>query len=376
MPQTRTAPRKVSHNLTTLYMALELSMATWRIAFSDGVGVRQVNVPAWELERLRAELSKATSRFALPPDTRTLSVQEAGRDGFSVHRMLESMGIESLVVDSSSIEVNRRARRAKTDRLDANKLLSMLQRFDRGERRLWSVVYSPTEAEEAARRPHRERERLIKEQTALGNRIRSLLATVGTRIAGLKFDLSVLRQWDCRPLPGPLQDELRRLQERLALLRDQLAVLRERRRQERVQERPGRAVAQAEQLMRLRGIGDQTSWVLAHEFFWRDFRNRQEVGSAAGLTPSPFASGEMTREQGISKAGNARIRRLLIEAGWLWLRFQPDSALSRWFHERFGPGSKRLRRVGIVALARRLLIALWRYLNSGVIPEGALQRSA
>jgi transposase len=293
-----------------------------------------------------------------------------------VHRFLLSLGVESLVVDSSSIEVNRRARRAKTDRLDAAKLLSVLQRYDHGERKLWSVLHVPTPAEEAARRPDRERERLTKERTALSNRLRSLLATVGRTVKRLDEDAASWRQWDETPLPAALRDELVRLQARRALVDEQLRTLREQRRQARRAPRPTRAVARAKQLAALKGIGEQTASSLATEFFWRRFANRKEVASAAGLCPSPYASGESAAEQGISKAGSARTRALLIETSWMWLRLQPGSALSGWFNERFGPGSKRLRRVGIVALARRLLISLWRFLETGEPPTGAILKSA
>jgi transposase len=375
MKQTCTARQVISHNRMTLYMALELSAKTWRLAFGDGARERQVALAAWDQVALAEALIKAKRKFDLPDECRVLSVQEAGRDGFSIHRFLESLGVESLVVDSSSIEVKRRARRAKTDRLDATKLLSMLRRYDHGERKVWSVLHVPTAREEDERHPHRERDRLTKERTALGNRLRSLLATVGCSVKRLDEDLATWRQWDGTRLPASLQDELVRLRARRALLEEQLLVLREQCRLARKTPAPTRAAARANQLMVLKGIGEQTSWILSHEFFWRDFRNRKEVAAAAGLCPSPYASGESSVEQGISKAGNARTRALLIETAWLWQRLQPDSALSRWFQARFGPNGKRLRRVGIVALARRLLVALWRFLETGELPEGAVLKS-
>jgi transposase len=375
MKQNHTTLCSVSHGPMTLYMALELSAKTWRIAFGDGASDRQVKVAAWDQPALPKELATAKRKFGLPDECRVLSVQEAGRDGFSIHRFLERLGVESLVVDSSSIEVKRRARRAKTDRLDAAKLLSMLRRYDHGERKVWSVLPVPPAKEEDARHPHRERDRLTKERTALGNRLRSLLATVGCSVKRLDEDLATWRQWDGTRLPASLQDELVRLRARRALLEEQLLVLRGQCRQARKASAPLRPVARANQLSVLKGIGEQTSWILSHEFFWRDFHNRKEVAAAAGLCPSPYASGESSVEQGISKAGNARTRALLIETAWLWQRLQPDSALSRWFQARFGPNGKRLRRVGIVALARRLLVALWRFLETGELPEGAVLKS-
>ena len=364
-----------------LFASLELSAKTWKVALSDGARPgRVVCVPAREVDALLAVLEEARQRFHLPSEARTLVCQEAGRDGFWIHRQLERAGVESLVVDPSSIEVNRRARRAKTDRLDALKLLQMLIRHHRGER-VWSVLRAPTAEQEDARRLHRERKTLQTEVTRESNRIRSALALFGIgveRLGGL--DVAALETRDGQRLPTNARAEMGRALERLQLARKQLGDLERRRRKELADVRrknDGRrsmspAMRKVLMLMALKGIGEQGAQTLAHEFFWRDFNNRREVGSAAGLTGTPYQSGASNRDQGISKAGNPRIRALMVDLAWLWLRFQPASDLSQWFQRRWATGPSRLRRVGIVAVARRLLIDLWRYVDQGVVPRGAL----
>jgi transposase len=357
-----------------LLLALELSNSKWVLGFSDGEKIRRKTISAGMLEVLETEIVKAKERFRLPTDCQVVSVYEAGRDGFWIHRALEGMGIESLVVDSSSIEVNRKQRRAKTDRVDVEKLLQQLKRYLDGDRKALSVVRIPTVEDEDRRRLHRERERLIEERGAHRVRIQSLLVAQGIR---RKVGPELLEELDQLvspagyPLGEDLKEEIRREYERYRLVHEQVLLL-ERTQRERVENGSGDALDQVRQLLQLRGVGKVSSWVLAMEFFsWREFRNRKELAACAGLTPTPYTSGDMVRDQGISKAGSRRIRSLMVELSWLWLRYQPDSTLAKWFQKRFGSGGKRMRRIGIVALARKLLVALWRYVEHGEVPEGA-----
>jgi transposase len=358
-----------------LYMALELSNSNWKLAFSAGEGIRKKSLEAGDLVALRTELGKAKERLRLSTDCRVLSVYEAGRDGFWIHRVLEGWGIENRVVDSASIEVNRKQRRAKTDNVDVEALLRQLMRYAGGERRALSVVRVPTVEAEDRRRLHRERERVLKERGGHSARIKSLLVAHGIRrrvSPQLLEELEELRSPAGYRLGEDLKAEIGREYERYRMAQEQLMGL-ERTQRERLEADPSGALGQVGGLLRLRGVGWVTSWVLVMEFFaWRGFRNRKELAACAGLTPTPYSSGEMNRDQGISKAGNRRIRTLLVELSWLWLRYQPNSALARWYQRRFAGGGKRMRRIGIVALARKLLVALWRYVEHGEIPEGAV----
>ena len=353
-----------------LYMAFELSEKNWKLSLSDGVrSPSRYTVAAGDTAALLECIAKTKARCGFAPEASVCSCYEAGRDGFGLHRWLIEQGIGDMVVDSSSIEVNRRARRAKTDRLDAEKLLSMLIRYQAGEPRVWSVVRVPTQEEEDARRAHRELGRLGHERTAHINRIRGLLVLNNLRVKYVGGRLWQ-RWWTghAQELPPCVRAEIERESERLLLVKQQMDTIEAAQRQ---------AVAagiepQVAGLAQLRGIGVGSGWVLAKELFgWRRFRNRREVAGCLGLTPSPYASGESETEQGISKAGNRRVRTLMVELAWSWLRYQPESELSQWFNRRFAGGGARMRRIGIVALARRLAIALWRYLEDGLIPQGA-----
>jgi transposase len=360
--------------LRVLYMALELAAKQWRVVFGDGDRRRRVCIDAGDLVGLSEAMAKAKSHFGLTAQCAVYSCFEAGRDGFWLHRALLSVGVNNVVVDASSIAQPRRGRRAKTDRLDAEQLLNNLLRHVGGERDVWKVVQVPSEADEDARRLHRERERLVKERGAHSTRLRSLLATQGLCLRpGRDFveRLEEARGWDNEALGETLLQELRREYERLVLVRRQLREL-EGERKELLASADSRSMRMVVQLMRLAGVGRTSAWVFVMEFFgWRDFRNRREVGALAGLTGTPYDSGSGQREQGISKAGNRRVRALAIEIAWLWLRYQPDSALSRWYMERFAGAGPRARRIGIVALARRLLVALWRWVQFDELPEGA-----
>ena len=359
-----------------LYMAFELSNSNWKLAFSDGSKVRYVTIDARKLYQIKNEIGKAMKRFGLNDDVKILSCYEAGRDGFWLHRYLLSCKIENLVVDSSSIEVNRRKRRAKTDRIDAGKLLGMLMRYHGGERKVWSVVRVPSVEQEDWRNLGRELRTLKKERTMHSNRIKGLLIQHGIVIAPpstLRFtrELERARTWDGKKLSDDFKARIVREHKRLELLDEQINALKKERK-ERVKTASKPCFAQVAQLMMLKGIGPESAWDFVMEFFgWRDFKNRKQVAAMAGLTPTPYDSGTSFREQGISKEGNGRIRMLSVEIAWCWLRFQPQSKLSQWFNKRFAKGGKRMRKIGTVALARRLLIDLWRYLTKGIVPEGA-----
>ena len=332
-------------------------------------------MPARDLSALLGQVGRAKQHFRLARDCRVLSCYEAGRDGFWLHRALVARGIENLVVDSASIAVDRRLRRAKTDRIDLDKLLAMLLRHGGGERDVWRVVHVPSEAAEDARRSSRELDKLKQERTRHLNRLQGLLVAQGVRCSIDKNFVAALpaqRNADGRALGPRLQAELVRQYRRLQLVTQQIREL-EAERRAALRQAGDPSYAMSAQLHRLRGIGDTGAVTLVQEYFgWRAFRNRRQVGGLSGLTASPYCSGRMQRDQGISKSGNPRLRALVVQLAWGWLRYQPDSALSRWYQERFANGGKRMRRIGIVALARRLLVALWRYLEYGEVPEGAV----
>lgn len=360
-----------------LYLSFELGVDEWKLGFTPDLGTKpRVRViPARDLTRLAREIAAAKQWFGLPAATAVRSCYEIGRDGFWLHRHLTSTSIDNRVVDSSSIEVNRRQRRAKSDGLDVRKLLGMLMRYHAGEPKVWSVLRVPTVEEEDRRQLHRELRTLKKERARVTNRIQGLLAIHGIRLPKVR-DLSArldgMQVWDGSPLPAGLRARLQREWEHAQFLHGNIAEL-ERQRRRAIAHDRGQAVEKVRQLLRLRAIGANGAWVYVNEFFgWRQFRNRKEVGAAAGLTPTPYQSGDEHREQGISKAGSRHIRAVAIEMAWCWLRYQPRSRLSRWYHKRFADGGPRARKVGIVALARKLLIELWRFLEHGVIPEGAV----
>jgi transposase len=358
----------------TLYIAFELSNKKWKLGFSNGKKRRWKTIPARDLDRLTREIAAARERLGVSAESRTLSCYEAGRDGFWLHRYLSAQGIENLVVDAGSLEVNRRARRAKTDQIDVAGLLRRVIQYDGGDSKVWSVVRVPDDAAEDGRRLHRELERLKKERTGHRNRITSLLIAQGLVLAvGSDFveQVKAARRWNGTPVPPTLQQEVFREYARYHYLQAQIREV-EQAREQTVKRSQSRSARQVRQLRQLYGIGPVSSWTVVKEYLgWREFHNGKEVGACAGFTPTPWSSGDLEREQGISKAGNRRIRALMIEVSWNWLRYQPQSQLSQWFQRRFGMGGKRMRRIGIVAVARKLLIALWRYLEHGIPPAGA-----
>jgi transposase len=361
----------------TLYVAFELGKKDWKLAMTSGVGIEPWlrTVASGDLVAVERVLRAGRLRCGLPADTRVMSCYEAGRDGFWIHRALAARGIANRVVDSASIEVNRRARRAKTDRLDALKLVRMLVRVCCGERRVWSEVRVPSLAEEAARQVSRERTALTQDQTRLVNQMRGWLATWGCALPARRPRgwWTTVRDWAGAALPAEVQGRLARAAARLTALAAQIAELEAAQQATVITAEPTSAVRQ---LVQLKGVATTSAAVLLEEgLVWRAFRNRRQIGGLLGFAPTPYDSGETTREQGISRAGNARLQAISIQLAWNWVRWQPQSALTQWYQANFGKG-KRARRIGIVAVARKLVIALWRYVTSGVVPEGAILKSA
>lgn len=363
-----------------LYLAFELSQKKWKLGFTVGFGQdpRIRDIPARDIKSLQKEIRMAKARFKLPDTTGVISCYEAGRDGFWLHRCITSLGLLNLVVDSSSIEVQRRARRNKTDNLDVRKLLSMLMRYHHGEYKVWSVVKIPSVAIEDYRQLNRELIALKKERTRHINRIKGLLVAQGKTMAvnsSFEANLAKIRLWDGRPLPPYLRQSLEREYQRIQLIEVQLKEIDDLRRDIlRTSQDP--VIEQVRHLMKLKGIGINSAWLFVMEFFaWRNFRNRREVGALAGLTPTHSQSGETSRDRGISKAGNKFVRGMVVEIAWGWVHYQPNAKSSRWFQANYANASKRLRRIGIVGVARRLLIALWRFHETGGIPEGAVLKN-
>jgi transposase len=326
-----------------------------------------------------ADLRRRAER-CIRASVKIVTIQEIGFDGFWIHRVLASNSIESHVVEAASIAVPRRRRRAKTDSIDGELLLRTLMAFKRGEPRVCAMVVVPSPDEEDQRRLSRERKTMIKERIEHINRIKGLMACQG--IAGFepmhanaREKLEELRTGDGRAIPERMRAEIRRELDRLALLRRQITEV-EAERDSLLHSEEAPRGSPGAQLLKLRGIGPEFASVLWQEGLYRRFTNRRQLAAYAGLAPSPWRSGDMKKEQGISKSGNARLRTTMIEAAWLWLRHQPASALAQWFHTRVRADRGRLRRVSIVALARKLLVALWRFTTHGEIPEGAFLKGA
>jgi transposase len=368
-----------SSNEQSIHAALELSKNSWLLAIQvpgrDNPSLHPIR--GGNAEGLMAKLDAARDRVAqLTGQTPKVTLcYEAGYDGFWLARFLEQRGIECRVMEPASLQVNRRARRVKTDRIDVENILHTLIAWCRGERHVCSMVVIPSVEEEDLRRTHRERNRVVRERTAHINRIKGLLFAQGIRGINVMKDYKTLAPaelvtGDGRPLPKRLGREITREIERLALVQEQLVEVEH----ERDQAPTPCATTERKRhdLLRLNGIGPTISATLAREVYYRQFANRRQVASYLGLAPSPYDSGDGRRSQGISKAGNSLARYSLIQAAWLWLRHQPNSALTQWFHHRTEGQSKRVRCIMIVALARKLAIALWRYVETGLIPEGAV----
>src|ERR687893_518390 len=351
----------------TLFVAFELSEKTWKLGFTIGHGQkpRERTVSARQQERVLDEMAQAKRRLGLPETAPVVSCYEAGREGFWLHRFLQGHGITNHVVDSSAIEVSRRQRRAKSDGLDVRKLLSMLMRYEQGERKVWHVVKVPSREAEDQRHLHRDLETLKQERASTTTRIKGVLSSYGIRVTSLTKlpeQLDALRLWDGSPIPPGLRRRVLRVYAHHTFLSEQIAEVEAQRRAQ-LQTSSNASIDKVRQLIQLKGIGINGSWLLVMEFFgWRELKHRREVGGLAGLTPTPYQSGESAREQGITKSGNRHVRWMTTELAWSWLRFQPDSALSAWFRDRFGGDSKRLRRIGIVAGGGQIIIFLLGFL--------------
>jgi transposase len=343
---------------------------------TDGHGgrARGITIRARDWKQFEAEVAKGRRRFGLEETAAVKSCYEAGREGFWVHRALIQMGIDNIVVDAASIEVNRRAKRAKTDRLDAEKLVRQLVRYSEGERGVWSVVRVPSAEVEQERQLNRELGTLPKERTAHQVRIRSLLFTQGVdvKVSGNFIKrLEKLRVWDGQALAGPLRRRLERECRRLELVEAMMRELRKQQKQMLEQEQTP-SMAKIRRLQQLSGIGMASSWTFVKELLgWRSFKNRRELAGALGLVPMPHQSGDSHHKQGISHAGNRRVRAMAVEIAWSWLRYQSQSRLSQWYRKRFAKAGPRQRKIGIAAMARKLMIDLWRYLETDLVPPGA-----
>jgi transposase len=361
-----------------LYVAFELSTKEWLLTMSTAPDAKRqrARIRPGDRETLDRVLAETKRRCGLAPDAPVRSCYEAGRDGFWPHRLLGMLGVVNLVVDSSSIEVSRRLRQAKTDRLDGEKLLRMLLRYWSGERDLWHVVHVPSRETEDARHASRALTTLQQERTRFRNRIHSLLALHGAR--RLRIDaqfperLAAVRDWAGELLPSGVQA---RLLETWRLLQSVEAERQRARRTERQQVRGTALSTPAQQLVQLRGVAARSATILAQELLNRDLRNRRQVGALAGLVSTPYRSGTTRIDQGLARSGLPAVRRVAVEIAWAWLRYQPTSALAQWYRQRFGGGGAATRRIGIVALARRVIIALWRYVEHGIVPEGALLKA-
>jgi transposase len=369
---------------TTIYVAIELSASSWLVA-ARLPGIKKVRIDRLEsgdtmgLLKIIADLrSQGATKLGKTADLACCF--EAGRDGFWLHRWLTVNGVTAYVLEPTSILVNRRARRAKTDRLDAEGMLRVLANWLDGDRQVCSMVAVPTPEEEDAKRPHREREHLVQDKQRIENRIEALLFTQGIRgrpsLRSWARDVAVLRTGDGRALQPKLLAELDRLRRRLVFVLELIRELETDRASSLEQAKADDAIAgKIAALQGIRGIGNNFAAVLTHEVFYRSFDNRRQLASYVGITPMPYQSGGMDRDRSISRAGNPRARTTMIQLAWLWLRYQPDSALAMWFRERVGTLQGRTRRISIVAMARKLLIALWRYVETGVVPDGVVLRA-
>lgn len=381
----RTTEQEYRTETMVLAIALELAKNSWKVGMDDGrrrsprVKRCDAEMAAERFFEVRQLIEQTRVEWGLPDSVRIVVGYEAGQDGFWLARALKEAGFETVVIDPASIPVERHRRRRKTDRLDAIRLVLALRRWVRGEYEAMRPVRVPSLEVEDQRWHSRDRKQLQKERNQHRDRIRKLLRTQGCWDAidqrfGDRLERGEIRDWRGAALGEGLRARLMLEWQRLELVEAQL-------RQREAELVAGEGLnaheqARAEQLQRLKAVGPHSAIPLVVEFYWRDFRNRREVGSCAGLVSQPYDSGESRVDQGISKQGKRQVRTLLIELAWMWLRYQPDSELSRWFAERTRGQGKRVRRIMIVAVARKLAIALWRYLETGEIPAGARLKTA
>jgi transposase len=381
--QASTVDTPTAGHCGTIFVTIELSQKTWLVTLHspDRDRISRHKLAGGDHSGLLALIESIRARAALKLGAapKVVSCYEAGYDGFWLHRLLTAAGITSLVFDPASIAVEQRSRRAKTDRIDGELMLRTLMAHLRGEPRVVRIVRVPSVEQEDARRASRERDRLVKEQTAHTNRIKALLRLVGMAVGYPRRRdwlswLAQQRDWQGQSLPPHVLAEVKREHARLMLVRQQLAALE----QAQAAQAPAVPAAMAERrdrLQRLKALGPAVASTWTNEVFYKDFRNRRQVGAYCGLASSPWRSGGIDREQGISKAGNPRARLKAIELAWLWLRHQPESELTRWFRTRTANAGKRAKRIAIVALARKLIVALWRYLTTGLVPAGAAMKA-
>jgi transposase len=370
-------------SIRRVFVAIELSKSTWVVAIQPPTvdKVSLFRIPGGDIEKLFVLLDQARHRSGEADEI--CACYEAGYDGFWIHRALIARGVVSTVLDSASIQVSRRRRRVKTDRTDAESLVRVLMALYRGEHQVAKIVQVPSPEEEDDKRLLRSRGDLLRDRIRHTNRIRGLLNLQGVRHidpnrSNWEAALLNLKTGDGRSFPQQLMREIRREAKLLGMIVRTLkevdaeiaGMIRDARKRRHPAQR-GQSHPIAKRLVDIRGVGQQTAGILATEVFYRKFQNRREVASYVGLTPTPYNSGAVVRDQGISKAGNRRARTIAIELAWIWLRNQPESKLSRWFHARVGDTRGRVRRIAVVALARKLIVALWRFLEGGVIPEGA-----
>jgi transposase len=374
----------ITGNISTIFIAIELSQKSWLVTMHcpDKDKISRRKLDGGDHAGLLALIDRMRDRAAraLAATPAVVSCYEAGYDGFWLHRLLLAAGITNYVFDPASIAVDQRARRVKTDRIDGEKMLRTLMAYLRGEPRVVRIVRVPTPEQEDARRDAREHHRLTKEQTAHTNRIKALLRLHGIAVGNPRHRdwlswLATQRDWQDRPVPPRILAEIEHEHARLMLVSSQLDALAQPPVPAKLTPAAAEMAQRSDLLLRLKSLGPAFATTLTHEVFYKDFHNRREVASYFGLTPSPWQSGGIDRDQGISKAGNPRARCAAVELSWLWLRHQSESALSRWYRQRTLNASKRIKRIAIVALARKLMVALWRYLTTGLVPEGAVLKA-
>jgi transposase len=368
----------------TLATVLEMGSKSWLLAgLVPGITRQPLKKLSTAPEQLLAQLHRWRDEAVKAGHTieRIVVALEAGRDGFWLARWLQARGIEAYVIHASSIPVPREHRRAKSDRLDTGMLMRALLGWLRGEPRHCHMVAIPTLAEEDAKRASRERESLVDEKTRLTNRLQSILVQLGLPKVNIKLrktakQLADLRTPEGEPIPPHTLAELHRGLDRLAVIKAQIDAIEKARLQQLKAAPEAGNHPMLLMLAKVLGVGIETADRLVHEVLSRNLRDHRAVARYAGLTGSPDESGTKRREQGLAKAGNARVRRAMLQLAWRWLLHQKNSDLAKWYRARTADGRKDTRKIMIVALARKLLIALWRYVHTGEVPGGVVLKQA